>query len=145
MMCRYSEALAIFKQIDLNRKGRRGELSRFLEYLNRPEIKFQLHPQISPEKLESLCERQEVLLDVSEDLLDDRQLTAKLFQQYAKMIGIRSKYKCQQKVKGACEDNLGGERASSQSYLWLKEGKQFNYSLVRIQAEWNDALTLSGN
>lgn len=125
---RYSEALAIFKQIDLNRKGRRGELSRFLEYLNRPEIKFQLHPQISPEKLESLCERQEVLLDVSEDLLDDRQLTAKLFQQYAKMIGIRSKYKCQQKVKGACEDNLGGERASSQSYLWLKE--EFNLQLT---------------
>lgn len=81
--------------------------------------------EISRVKLESLCERQELLLDVCEDFLGDRQLTAKLSQQYAKMIGIRSKGKYQ-KVLDAYYENFPGEIASSirasPSYFWLKEG-----------------------
>lgn len=115
-------------QVDLKSSSDRANLRKFLEFLNGPEVaKFSVHSStIAPETLELLCERQDLVLDGSEALLGDRQLTGKFLQQYARMIGIRSDQNMEKFLVQVGEDKPGEDLTGSSLrravHLWLTEG-----------------------
>lgn len=102
-------------QIDLKPQRVRAQFPKFLESLTK----------LGTSSLDSLCERQELLLDVSEALLVDRELTANFLQQYANMICMRSKRNFQEFMRRKV---TGSSPRASVTYVrlaqWLEKGKK---------------------
>jgi len=119
MMCRFSEAREIFKQLDLKQgRSNRAILRSFIEYLHHFPPYFGAETMTRSKLFpvwESFCEKQVLLLDICEDL-GDRQLTAKLLQHYGIMLGKHSLEKVTLN-----QQRYQAQDASTLQH-WLREG-----------------------